>query len=372
MYFCGAMAENKKDTKKKVPARRPRRKKKSSGGAAAWLKNHWIGLSVTAGVVVVVLVMAAWLGLGYYSGEDVWVHIPKYASEKAIEDSLRNKLGDSTADKVMTLYRLQNGNPHNSYGAYLIKNGDANLMISRRLKSRKQTPIKISFQGARTMEQIYAKITENLELSPNDFKNACITVLPDLGYKTEAEFPAAFIPDTYEVYWAIDGRELVNKLHKESDRFWTDARKARAKELGVTPIEVATIASIVEEETAKADERPKVARLYLNRIKKGMKLQADPTVKFATGDFSLRRITGEHLKIESPYNTYIHAGLPPGPIRVPDRATLLAVLEAPEHNYLYMCAKEDFSGYHNFAVDYATHQANAARYQAELNRRNIH
>jgi len=134
---------------------------------------------------------------------------------------------------------------------------------------------------------------------------------------------------------------------------------------------VAVIASIVEEETAKADERPKVARLYLNRLKANMPLQADPTVKFAIGDFTLKRITNAMTRTVSPYNTYVNPGLPPGPIRIPEKASLDAVLDAPDHNYIYMCAAEDFSGYHNFAVDYGTHMANARRYQAALNARGI-
>ena len=156
------------------------------------------------------------------------------------------------------------------------------------------------------------------------------------------------------------------------NEWWNAERVARAHALGLTPVEVATVASIVEEETAKADERGKVARLYINRLRKGMRLQADPTVKFASRRFDLRRIAGDVLKTDSPYNTYMVQGLPPGPIRVASKSAIEAVLDAPEHDYIYMCAKNDFSGYHDFAVDYATHQANARRYQAELNKRNIH
>ncbi len=163
----------------------------------------------------------------------------------------------------------------------------------------------------------------------------------------------------------------MEKLVGIRDNFWTKERLDKAAKLGLTPVEVATIASIVEEESNKKDERPMIARLYINRVKQGMKLQADPTVKFATGNFALRRITGKHLRTDSPYNTYKNVGLPPGPIRVPNAATLDAVLNAPEHNYIYMCAKEDFSGRHNFAADYATHRKNAKKYQAALNRRGI-
>jgi UPF0755 protein len=164
---------------------------------------------------------------------------------------------------------------------------------------------------------------------------------------------------------------VVNKLVDSRDAFWTTERRAAAKKMGLTPVEVAIVASIVEEESNKADERPLIARLYLNRYFIGMKLQADPTVKFAVGDFSLRRITGKHLTIDSPYNTYRNQGLPPGPIRIAEKTAMDAVLNAPQHSYLYMCAKEDFSGRHNFAEDYATHLQNARRYQDALNQRGI-
>ncbi len=160
-------------------------------------------------------------------------------------------------------------------------------------------------------------------------------------------------------------------MKKFSDSFWNSDRKEKAEKLGLTPDEVIALAAIVEGETAKADEKGKVARLYMNRLKQHIKLQADPTVKFALGDFALRRLRLADTRIESPWNTYYVEGLPPGPICIPEKSSIDAVLDAPEHDYIYMCAKEDFSGYHNFAVDYSEHEANAKRYQNALNERNI-
>lgn len=179
------------------------------------------------------------------------------------------------------------------------------------------------------------------------------------------------MPDTYEVYWTADPRKTIQKILKNNDAFWTEERRAKAQALGLTPDQVGVIASIAEEETAKADELGKVARLYINRLERGMKLQADPTVKFAVGDFSIKRIGGKMLDTDSPYNTYRYAGLPPGPIRIPARRTLQAVLDAPVHDYIYMCAKSDFSGYHDFTSDYSIHKRNAAAFRKALDARGI-
>lgn len=179
------------------------------------------------------------------------------------------------------------------------------------------------------------------------------------------------MPDTYEFYWNATPNKIIKRLVEYREKFWTDKRKAQAASLGLSPIEATILASIVEEETNKADEKPIVARLYMNRLKKGMLLQADPTVKYAVGNFGLKRILQQHLNIESPYNTYKHPGLPPGPIRIPSGNTIDAVLNAPSNDYIYMCAKEDFSGYHNFTSSYSEHLNNARRYQAVLNKRNI-
>ncbi|MCD7816338.1 MAG: endolytic transglycosylase MltG, partial [Bacteroides sp.] len=191
-----------------------------------------------------------------------------------------------------------------------------------------------------------------------------------IGYSTET-LPCLFIPNTYEVYWTMTPEAFVKRMQKEHDRFWNEERKAKAQSIGLTPEEVATLASIVEEETANNAEKPMVAGLYINRLHADMPLQADPTVKFALQDFGLRRILHTHLETDSPYNTYKHTGLPPGPIRIPSIQGIESVLNYTRHNYLYMCAKEDFSGTHNFAATFSQHLANARKYQRELNRRKI-
>jgi UPF0755 protein len=189
---------------------------------------------------------------------------------------------------------------------------------------------------------------------------------------TKQTLPALFIPNTYQVYWNISAKDFLNRMFKEYKRFWTEERQNKAKAIGLTPIEVSILASIVEEETNNKSEKPMVAGLYINRLKKGMPLQADPTVKFAWQDFTLRRITNKHLTIDSPYNTYKIIGLPPGPIRIPSPEGIDAVLNYSKHNYLYMCAKEDFSGTHNFASTLSEHNRNARKYWDALNKRKIY
>lgn len=191
-----------------------------------------------------------------------------------------------------------------------------------------------------------------------------------LGYNKET-LPCLFIPETYQVYWDMSAEEFFERMQKEHQKFWNQERLDKATAIGMTLTEVCTLASIVEEETNNNPEKPMVAGLYINRLHTGMPLQADPTIKFALQDFGLRRITNAHLAVKSPYNTYINAGLPPGPIRIPSPIGLDAVLNHTKHNYLYMCAKEDFSGTHNFASNYAEHMKNARKYWNALNERKI-
>lgn len=324
--------------------------------------------------VFVGLIIAGCCGFAFYSftkykRDECWV---KIAGETNVEfrDSLMSSLGSDYGTRVYRLWYLMGGNASVSQGAYRIKPGMSALSVARKIKNNHQTPVKVVFNNVRTMDKLAERVVKNMKFSEHDFIRACDSVLKMEGYKKE-EYPAIFFPDSYEFYWNASAESVVRKFLSYYNKFWNDERTQKAKYLGLTPMQVSVIASIVEEETNKADERPLVARLYMNRLDKNMKLQADPTVKFAIGDFSLRRINHSHLEIKSPYNTYKNYGLPPGPIRVVSKKTLESVLNAPKHNYLYMCAKEDFSGYHNFAVDHATHLVNARKYQAELNRRKI-
>ncbi|MCL1942455.1 MAG: endolytic transglycosylase MltG [Candidatus Azobacteroides sp.] len=258
-------------------------------------------------------------------------------------------------------------------GRYAIKPEMNNDALLRNLITGKQTPVKLTFNNIRTIPQFAGRIADQLMTDSLTwmavFQNK--TFLSESGFTYET-LPAMFIPNTYEMYWNVSPEKFCERMKKEYERFWNPERTAKAGEIGLTPVQVSTLASIVEEETNKKDELPIVAGLYINRLKTGMKLQADPTVKFAVGDFSLRRVLNVHLGADSPYNTYQNYGLPPGPIRFPSIRTIDAVLNYTHHNYIYMCAKEDLSGRHNFAVTAQQHNANRDKYIQALNRLKIY
>jgi UPF0755 protein len=258
-------------------------------------------------------------------------------------------------------------------GLYQIDPKMSNLQLVRMLRSGQQTPVRVTFNTIRTKEDLAEKISANLEVSKEQF----LELLQDSVYirkfgVEEETVMSLFIPNTYEFWWDTSVEELFERMHKEYQIFWTDARKQKAQDLGLSQQEVSTLASIVQAESQKSDERPKIAGVYLNRLRIGMPLQADPTLVFAAGDFSIKRLTAKQMAIDSPYNTYKYAGLPPGPINLPDINSLDAVLNYEKHSYLYFCAKEDFSGYHSFAVGYDEHLNNARRYQRALNAANIY
>lgn len=325
-------------------------------------------------VVMVVIVAAVWgirqytsMTLRYPGDEAVWLKIPHGATVASVTDSLIATCGEEYGK---TVAKLWGGNPKQSRGAYRIEPGEKAITLARRLDSRSQTPIRLTFNNIRTFAQLDKRLTAKMDWEKGEFAAEFPKVAASLGV-TDAVLLGRMLPDTYEVYWTTGPQNVIVEILDYYEAFWTPERRQKAKSLGLTPDEVGIIASIAEEETAKADERGKVARLYINRLKKGMKLQADPTIKYAVGDFSIRRVGGKMMNIDSPYNTYLYAGLPPAPIRIPDRRTLQAVLDAPRHDYIYMCAKADFSGYHDFTSSYAEHQRNAAKFRRALDKRGI-
>lgn len=236
-----------------------------------------------------------------------------------------------------------------------------------------QTPVRISWRMTiRTREQLAGRLSKQLRCDSASIAD-CLSsdeYMSRFGLTKETAV-CLFIPDTYEVWWTMSVDELFERMQKEYNRFWNDDRCRLADEIGLTPTEVATLGSIVASETNRAQEHPIIAGLYLNRLRKHMLLQACPTVIFAVGDFSMRRVTNRHLQIDSPYNTYRNLGLPPGPIRCVSADVMDAVLHYEKSDYLYMCANPDFSGTHVFSSNYAKHSQTARAYQRELNKRKI-
>ena len=257
-------------------------------------------------------------------------------------------------------------------GKFKITHGMSNYNMIRKLRSGQQEPVKLVINKLRTKGDFIQFVAERME--PDSTEIAAVlydnSLLAKYGFDTSTAM-AAVIPDTYEFYWNTSAEKVYAKLAEYYNRFWNDERKQKALSKGLTPQQVITLASILEEETNKEDEKPTIASVYLNRMKINMKLQADPTVKFAMNDFALKRILSIHTEYDSPYNTYMYAGLPPGPIATPSKRSIDAVLNAKETDYLYFCAKEDFSGYHSFASNYKEHMKNANAYQKALNEEGI-
>lgn len=257
-------------------------------------------------------------------------------------------------------------------GKYRITAGMSNYHIIRMLRSGRQEPVKLVINKLRTKQDFISFIGKNLEADSNVLRNMLNdnVFLAQFGLDSNTAL-CAILPDTYEFWWNTNAEKTYRKFAKYFKAFWTEERTQKARVKDLTPVEVITLASIVEEETNHNAEKPTIASVYLNRLKKGMKLQADPTARFAWGDFTIKRVTAVITSVASPYNTYYTSGLPPGPICTPSKKSIEAVLNAPETDYLYFCAKEDFSGTHRFAATYAEHLRNAGLYQRALNERGI-
>ena len=351
--------------KRKSAKSRKSGKKKTSG------KKRLI-IWAAAGIVALVCVALALPMVLTSAPSSVPVRIPAGATASVVADSVRAALPPAYARRVIFAARLMGADWQKRHGMYLIEAGMSPLRAARVLTAGGQMPVKLTINGFRKPEELARRIAAKMDFSAEDMlkamKDSALLAEYDLSSRQGL---ALFVDDTYEVYWSSTPDQLMRKIGSNYRNLWNKERTGKAAALGLTPAESMIICSIVDEETNAAEEKGTVGRLYANRLRIGMPLQADPTVRYAADDFTLRRIGAKQLAIESPYNTYKHRGLPPGPIRTTGRTTVDALLNAPASDYLYMCAKEDFSGRHNFAATYAEHQRNAARYRAELDKRGI-
>ena len=303
--------------------------------------------------------------------EPTYIYIRPQDTEDSVKQMLRTNAHASNLRGWSVARMVTDYTPRT--GRYEILPGESMWNVYRKLQRGRQTPVRLVLPSLRSMDRLSSLIGRTLM---PDSAEVAASLQDSLftsryGY-TPATIPALFIPNTYEFYWDVTLDQLAERMAKENKRFWeAEDRNAKAQRMGMSHEEVVTLASIVDEETANNGEKPMIAGMYLNRLKTGMPLQADPTVKFALQDFALKRIYHDMLVFDSPYNTYKNIGLPPGPIKVASIAGIDAVLNRVDHPYLYMCAKEDFSGTHNFAKTYQEHLKNAARYAKALNERGI-
>jgi UPF0755 protein len=334
------------------------------------------------GILIFILGLLA-AGLAYFT--IFYPNVPEstasrilYIEKKQSIKSLSKELADSliiiqpsTFEWVSKL--MQYDSLSMKTGKYAIPGGLNNRELVSLLRSGRQVPVDLTFNNVRNIEELAGKITSDIQLDSLQFLEGILnyTVLDSLSF-TQEDVLTLFIPNTYEVFWNIPFKSLLNRMRKEHKRFWNPERIKKAKALNLTPKQVYIMASIVEKETIAESEKATIAGVYYNRLQKNMLLQADPTVVFANGDFELRRVLNKHLEIDSPYNTYKYPGLPPGPIYMPDISTIDAVLNLEKHKYLYFCAKPDDSGLHAFAKTSAQHAANARKFHAWLNKQNIY
>ncbi len=306
------------------------------------------------------------------TGKEYYLYIPDDATFRTVVDSLQK---DSVLHDILSFSFVAKLMKYQDYvkpGRYQIRAQANNLEVIKRLKRGAQTPLNLTFNNIRTKSDLANRLGGRLQMSPEDI----MALLNDQEYAESFDLDtntimSIFIPNTYELFWTITPAELFNRMRKEYEKFWNEERRTKAQVLGLSPEQVMTVASIVEAETNMNDEKPTIAGVYLNRLAKGWPLQADPTVKFALNDFAIRRITHEHIRTESPYNTYVYQGLPPGPINLPSMPSIEAVLNYEKHDYMFFVADLANPGYHKFSEDFRQHVNNARKYRNDLDKRKI-
>ena len=343
-------------------------------------RNAKIGLYIAFTVLFVSFSFYAWqliktpnLNARDDANKPFSLYIPRGGTYEAVLDSLKahKMIENETAFRFVA--KLMKYPQRVKAGHYLIKAGMGNYDAIAKLRSGSQDPIQLTFNSSiRLKSELVEKVGSKFAFGPEGLR--AVLNSPDsckqYGFDTTTVV-CLFIPNTYELFWTVKPTALMERMAAEYKKFWTADRKAKAAALNLSQTQVQTLASIVRAETNKPDEQPRVAGVYLNRLKRGQKLEADPTVIFANNDFTIRRVLNRHLTFDSPYNTYRYTGLPPGPINLPPPGVIDAVLNAEKHDYLFFVVKADFSGYHTFSRNMAEHLANARLYQQELNRRKI-
>ncbi len=341
-------------------------------------RNLKVGIFITLAVLTTTFTFYFWQifktpNLQLEADRSFALLIPENATYESVVDTLKKNEVINDEISFRFVAKLLKYPERVKAGRYLIKPNATNFAVIQKLREGNQDAVRLTFNNIRLKSELIERIGPRFEFGEQKFREALSdpALVQKYGFDT-ATVVSMFLPNTYDIYWNVSPERFLDRMHSEYEKFWTDERKAKAKAINLTPEEVSILASIVEEEQArKPDERPRVAGMYINRLQAGMPLQADPTVKFALGDFGIKRILTAQLMTPSPYNTYLNTGLPPGPIRLADQVSLDAVLNYEKHDYTYMCAKADLSGYHAFAENYADHLANARLYQAELNRLQI-
>ena len=323
--------------------------------------------------VIILLIFRLMSGPGVYCrGTRSVLVIPTGSNYNQVLDSIYKNFRIGNRSLFELIARKKNYPSRIKPGKYIIQRNLSYNSFLNLLRSGRQTPVDITFNNIKTLFQLAGKVGGQIEA---DSAQLAAFLMNPANYSadgfTKENIISVFIPDTYELYWNTTASGFYDKMLKEYDRFWSDERMRKAKEEKLTKTDVSTLASLVDEETTKPDEKEKIAGVYLNRLRLGMPLQSDPTIKFALGDFTITRVLSKQLLTNSPYNTYKHTGLPPGPIGCPTVEGIDAVLNASRNDYLYFVAKSDFSGYHTFSRTLAEHNRYAAMYQKELDKRKI-
>jgi UPF0755 protein len=343
----------------------PRKKRKTVKGH----KVRNIILSVVA-VIVIAIGIGAYIAFTPRAVKETEILVPQHSTASSVMDSISKYLGNDFASRIKQLSVVTGDEVHP--GRYVVAKGSTPIRVAWNISHGRQTPVKITINGIRTKDDLLTYLSGKMAFS----RESLDSVLTDKELLTKYNLKPEnainiFHDNTYEAYWTTSAQDFVKMIAGYRNKFWKEERVNKASALGLSIADIEIVSSIVDEESNLATEKGKIGRLYINRLNKGMKLQADPTVKFAVGDFTIRRITGKLLTYDSPYNTYKYAGLPPGPIRTIREATIDSILNSQPSEYIFMCANPDFSGSHIFSKDFATHKTVANRYTEELDKRGI-